>query len=233
MLNNDISGELLGRILSFIQLILPENNTFFTSIFSFFQYFKHLKSLVNFIYYCSGCFRGLDSKDSVCQRCGSKCKVNYYLHLPVIPQLKALYSNPNFVEAISYRFNRKTLVDNNLEDIYDGKLYKSAGEILSHPYNISLSWNTDGLSIYNSSNFQIWPFYFTINELPPHLRFKDEYMVLGGLAFGNEKPACNLFLKPICDETEILANGVDVKLPNSESSCLTLGAHTASAVLRR
>jgi len=99
-------------------------------------------------------------------------------------------------------------VGNNLEDIYDGELYKAANDILSHPYNISLSWNTDGLSIYKSSNFQIWPFYFTINELPPHLRFKEEYMILAGLAFGSEKPACNIYLEPICKETVILAKGV-------------------------
>ncbi|KAE8743168.1 hypothetical protein FOCC_FOCC011261 [Frankliniella occidentalis] len=96
-------------------------------------------------------------------------------------------------------------------------MYKSASHILSHPYNTSLAWNTDGLSIFNSSNFQIWPFYFTINELPPHLRFKEEYMILGGIAFGSEKPACNLFLKPICQETEILAQGVDVNVANCET----------------
>jgi len=106
MLNNDISGELLGRFLSFVHLILPESNKFFSSLYSFLQYFKHLKTPVNFIYHCSTCFRKLENKDSVCLRCG-KGQVNYYLNLPIILQIKTLYSNPKFVEALSYRFNRK------------------------------------------------------------------------------------------------------------------------------
>ena len=130
MLTNDISGELLGRFLAFIHLVLPKCSKFFSSLHSFLQHFKQLKAPVNFIYYCSFCHRALDNKDSVCPRC-AKRKVNYYLHLPVIPQIKALYSNPNSVEALSYRFNRKENVENNLKDIYDGELYKSASDWLS------------------------------------------------------------------------------------------------------
>lgn len=225
--NNDISGELIGRFLAFVQLILPAENNFFSTLHSFFKYFEHLKSPLNFTYYCSICMRGVDKKDSGCPRCGKNVKVNYYIHLPLVHQIKLLYSNPAFVEALSYRFNRKKLVDGNIEDIYDGFLYKSVEIILSNPLNISLFWNTDGVSLYKSSNFQVWPFYFVINELPPHLRFKEEYMILAGLAFGNGKPAANIFMKPIWEETEILKSGFDVKLPHSDIpvnvKCIVLG----------
>ncbi len=30
--------------------------------------------------------------------------------------------------------------------------------------------NTDGAAVFKSSNLSLWPVYFVINELPPHLR---------------------------------------------------------------
>ena len=39
-------------------------------------------------------------------------------------------------------------------------------------------WNTDGFSIFRSSNYNIWPFYITVNELSEHLRFQDPNMWL-------------------------------------------------------
>ena len=42
---------------------------------------------------------------------------------------------------------------------------------LSVPTNISLVMNTDGAQVFHSSNVSVWPVYFTINELPPNLRY--------------------------------------------------------------
>lgn len=73
------------------------------------------------------------------------------------------------------------------------------------------------MSLYKSSNFQIWPFFLDINELPPHLRGKQEYMLLAGLAFGTEKPVPNLLLRPINEEFKLLKKGINVSVPNSDS----------------
>jgi hypothetical protein len=32
-------------------------------------------------------------------------------------------------------------------------------------------WNTDGVPIFKSSGFSIWPIFLIINELPYHLRY--------------------------------------------------------------
>jgi len=37
--------------------------------------------------------------------------------------------------------------------------------------HLSLMVNTDGVSIFRSSNFGLWPVYFVISELPPEKRY--------------------------------------------------------------
>ncbi len=45
---------------------------------------------------------------------------------------------------------------------------------MSNPANLSLLWNTDGVPIFKSSNYSIWPLYFTINELPYEHRMRKQ-----------------------------------------------------------
>ncbi len=66
------------------------------------------------------------------------------------------------------RFNRQAGYQ--LGDIYDGKSYKDGG-FLSNPMNVSLQMNTDGAQVFKSSTLSLWPVYFVINELQPHLRY--------------------------------------------------------------
>ena len=42
------------------------------------------------------------------------------------------------------------------------------GKFLSSIGNISLTWNSDGIAVFKSSKYNIWPLYFAINELPIH-----------------------------------------------------------------
>ena len=63
-----------------------------------------------------------------------------------------------------------------ISDIYDGaeysRLCQSGGFLCrqTNPANISLSFNTDGVSLFHSSQTGIWPIYLVINELPPTAR---------------------------------------------------------------
>ena len=64
--------------------------------------------------------------------------------------------------------------EDNIEDVYDGSLYQGKsgpGGFLSEPYNISVKLNTDGVAIFRSSQFGVWPLFFLVNELPPSLRY--------------------------------------------------------------
>ena len=83
-------------------------------------------------------------------------------------------------QVINYKLNISKRTDTEIRDTVDGELYK---EIFTRDgwfrgqskrqdeLHLSLQINTDGVSLFRSSNFSIWPVYFVINEFPPHLRY--------------------------------------------------------------
>lgn len=108
----------------------------------------------------------------------------------------------------------------NLEDIYDARIYKKLseeGEILSNPDNIPFMWNTDGVKIFKSSKLSIWPMILIINELPYNEIHEKENLILAGLWFGEQKPITNVHLTPLYSDVEKLLHGVPVSVPNVEN----------------
>ena len=90
----------------------------------------------------------------------------------------------NIADEMCYRTSRKEKCKHNLEDIFDGELYKKHFDCEGYFHgtsaargkeiHLSLMVNTDGVSIFCSSNFSLWPVYFILNELPPEKRFYGE-----------------------------------------------------------
>ena len=90
-----------------------------------------------------------------------------------------------------------------ISDITSAELYSKLVESYNFSSNdLSLTWNTDGIPVFESSNYSIWPIQSAINELPPHLR--EKHILLHGLWFGTKKPAMNTFLKPFIEEWKLL-----------------------------
>lgn len=120
--------------------------------------------------------------------------------------------DPEFVHGLRYRFERLKRNNKNIEDVYDGSLHQSKcgpGGFLSKEYNLSLKLNTDGVAIFHSSQFGVWPLFFLVNELPPLLRRSSRFRIFGGLWFGEEKPFFSTFLKPFVEtlkKTEVQDN---------------------------
>ena len=58
--------------------------------------------------------------------------------------------------------------DGVIRDIYDGHEYRRHVQsgFLSEA-NVSFTFNTDGVDIYQSSKYSLWPIWLQINELPP------------------------------------------------------------------
>jgi hypothetical protein len=106
-----------------------------------------------------------------------------------------------FVEGIKYRSSRKSS-PGVLADIQDGTVYQKLFRegFFRHPYNIALGFNTDGVSPYKSSAYEMWPLFWQVHDLPPALRFSLKYTRLCGLWFGKTKPKMNTFLRPFRDE---------------------------------
>ena len=80
-----------------------------------------------------------------------------------------------FWKMLKTRENR-TSDTSTLKDIYDGTEYRQLskrGGFLcptTNPANISFVLNTDGVSLFKSSETSVWPIFLVINELPANIR---------------------------------------------------------------
>ena len=76
--------------------------------------------------------------------------------------------------------------------------------------SVTLTMNTDGVPLYNSSSVSLWPVFCSINELPPAERFLTQNLVIWGLWQGKGKPNFKTYLQPLVDELNKLQEGVIV-----------------------
>lgn len=155
----------------------------------------------------------------VCHICNKSDDVNYFIEVPILSQLETLYKRPDFIEKLNSRFHRNKKNDLNYEDIYDGSVYKSLPErFLSNRNNVTFSWNSDGVPLFKSSKFNIWPFYLVINELSFKERFSKDNVIVAGLWFGSSKPSINLFASVFENDLKKLVKGVDFKVGNEQQT---------------
>lgn len=215
-----LSGECLAHILELIEIHCPAGNLCKRTLFTFKNYFAEIgrKALV-LHYFCEYCMSELQTKDSVCERCGEDTKVAFFISIPLVQQLQRLFLKPGFIDKLLYRFNRVKKHPGNYEDIYDGSLYKEQMEngFLSHVFNISLMWYSDGIQIFKSTKYAVWPLFFSINELCYKERTAKENTLLCGLWFGKSKPKPNLFLKPFRETFETFkTEGFRFNVPQGE-----------------
>ncbi len=201
-----ISNEALDDLLSLLREILNPPTVLPTTLYMFFKILNIKQTDTLRCYYCPSCQHPIDNPkttkcpNSTCSKTfQTSSDLAYFVQLPLEKHVQTIYSRPGFLEQIKHRFIRKKEKTDAIEDIYDGFVYKKLAErggILSSPVNISLLWNTDGVPVFKSSNFSIWPLFFVINELPYTLRMKMKNSILAGLWFGSGKPNMQVFLRP-------------------------------------
>ena len=126
-----LPGEAITHLLTLILLALPAGHNLPSTLKSFKAYFRSLNSLFNFHYYCSFCFAPVNSKHvTVCPNSAClkdlkpKGACSYFLYFPIAEQLQLFFKRPGFYTSLQHRFNRKKYISSNIEDIYDGKLYR-------------------------------------------------------------------------------------------------------------
>ena len=171
-----------------------------------------------FHYHCNKCFGERNSKEDPCAICEGNPGVSYFITVSIIQQLQKMFSREGFVESLNYRFTRQKTNENNLEDIYDGQIFKGFINGVINRLNIqnflAFLWNTDGISVFKSSKFSIWPFFLVNILLPPEQRFRRENLILAGLWFGKTQPQPNLFLNAFLPEVEQFRRGVPFHIAN-------------------
>ena len=217
----DLTGEAITHLLQLITLILPSGNILPDTLKKFKAYFRKLDNPFIVHHYCAFCLSYVDKQATFCPNTACLKELSarhakaYFIEIPIVQQLATFFSRSGFYSSIQHRFQREKKNRNNVEDIYDGLLYKKLASegILSSPDNLSFLMNTDGVPVFKSSKVSIWPLYLIINELPYHKRMANENMIFAGLWFGEKKPAMWTFLKPHTHSFAFLEKGVEMESP--------------------
>jgi hypothetical protein len=172
--------------------------------------------------FCKTCESQVETSDNECKKCNTVVNGTellrlgkFYLQFDIHHVLKTLLEIPEVANNLVN--NLRTRVDANctgiVGDIVDGQCYKKL-KLKSH--DITVTMNTDGVSVFKSSKFSAWPIFVSINELDYKLRRKHTKLV--ALWLGKKKPEFNTFLTPFVDQCNLLSekpltwshNGIDI-----------------------
>lgn len=167
VLRHSLTDQALNDILKLIWLHCLGSSEAVRSMNALKKCFCNLSSPLTFHWYCSYCFMLVDKKhdkissNSFCREDFSVSgSLSFFVEVPIMEQVKKLFSKTGFYNDIQFRHNRDKKGRDRICDIYDGELYKKLSrhpEVLSSPQNISFTWNTDGVPVFKSSNFSLWP----------------------------------------------------------------------------
>ena len=203
VVKHNVSGVALQDLLMLFNLIIP-NRLPKSKYFLHQRYFSNSNTKKEF--YCVHCSTLLGERpQDRCHGCDQifdeACSVKkgfYFFRASVGQQIKDMFENED-LEKHLINHNRQPVIS----DIADGELYKMHSDFVDgNGCNLTFTWNTDGVPVFKSSKFSIWPLFLTINEVKPDER--KEYILLHSLWFGMQKPVMSTFLKPFVEDMNFL-----------------------------
>lgn len=138
--------------------------------------------------------------------------------------------DPSHLALVEHWRIRPTLQDT-LFDVYDGRMWWQVPSPLStpaefipfvhHPYHLLLTLNVDWFQAFDKKGpYSVGAMYMTINNLPRHLRFKKENVILVGVMPGPrepEKEQINHYLRPLVQELhDLYQDGITMDFGNDK-----------------
>ena len=128
-------------------------------------------------FYCSVCtfYLGKDRTRRDCQNCSepfvgenSMKNGSFFLYVPLQRQLKNLLMDTEIHAKLTNRNLQNITQSSIISDVTSSMLYR---QLIQHHHlscnDISITWNADGVPIFKSSKYSIWPIQCMVNELPP------------------------------------------------------------------
>lgn len=154
---------------------------------------------------CSSCMRYMvTTSDRVqCDNCDKELKrgnSQYFVYMPLKPQLEKSI-NDHFTDIMLYRerfFKNKNVIT----DIQDANQFKISQKNHPNVIVLSLTVNTDGAKMYNSTFKSVWPIQIYQNFLPPQIRYIPENIMVVALHSG--KPNMREYFQPLLNELKII-----------------------------
>lgn len=161
------------------------------------------------------------AKDAKCVYCQRDLAQNekFFAIIQTENQLRRIIHD-NYDEIIAYKCKLLEKKCDTIEDVFDGNITK---EIMKTNYLYTLTMNTDGLIVHQSSHSSLYPILFTCNFLPPEIRFKEKNIIVAGLYYGMDKPDYLKYLEPIVEEFERLGEFGFVEKDTSFKFAVTHG----------
>jgi len=197
--------------------VVTGNDTVASSIHNLEKNFTTNRDSVEIHHVCKACGSrvGVVSGDCVCCpniECSCKITVqaslkggHFFCNLPLRYQLTDLFQNHEVTKVLNKSLPPDS--NGNFCDIVDGKMYKQL-KLARHgaQRDITITFNCDGVPVFKSSSFSIWPILCVVNELPCSIR--GNHVLMASLWFGSGKPDMSVFLEPFVDECiELAENG--------------------------
>lgn len=172
------------------------------------EFSKNSSNIVNKHILCPRCkdysrFAYANCVDPKCTSCENDLSKSdfFFVHISIETQLKKIVQY-NFDDITAYRQKVSTKKCENICDVYDGQVLKNM-RTFNFIYSITL--NTDGLIMHNSSKSSLYPVLMICNFLPPQIRFKEKNIIVAGLYYGIAKPDFSKYFDPIIREMEKLS----------------------------
>lgn len=141
-------------------------------------------------------YTGLLREASMCHVCqSSRYKddskpAKVFRYMPIIPQLKNLFASSHTAEhvrwAAEHKYDPSEVRDITESSAFDELIRKRLFSIDAR--NLALAVCTDGVQPWSGSNYDLWPIFVTVLNLPPHLRDLPENAILVGLIPGRSAP---------------------------------------------
>lgn len=132
---------------------------------------------------------------------------NRFRYIPIIPRLQAMFRDPNIIELLLYRHQRKVDPDR-IDDVWDGKILRELvnqnviidGRVQNYTYgeldtDVFLALTCDGISIHkgigarrSQTEYACFPLELIVLNLPPEVRTQDRYVYSLGVIPGPHEP---------------------------------------------
>src|SRR6266498_1764804 len=131
-------------------------------------------------------------------------------YLSIKNRLQIEFNDKNRAKELLYRHEyilNKEQNDNDLDDIFDGKIYKELVEenLFNDKRDIAFTASCDGYQIFRQKTDDYWLFLMINNNLDPSLRVKKENLMIPFLIPGPNQPKdFNTFLQPFVNEMKEL-----------------------------
>ncbi|CAE6417428.1 unnamed protein product, partial [Rhizoctonia solani] len=151
-----------------------------------------------------------------------------FRYSPLIPQLRALFQDPEMAEKLGYRVLCDTVRENRvIQDVFDAEHYLKLRETLldpegdyhffDDPRDIALGVSTDGFTLFKRRRRGLstaWPILIINYNLHPRIRNRLENVLCVGVIPGPKQcKDLNSYLVPLLDELLELEAGVTCTTP--------------------